>query len=153
MQVIECNEAQLDILAGLFNDYRIFYEYEDDLPACRHFLEENLRLRRSSMFLLIDDAGNALAFAQCYPATCSLSMRPYQYLSDLYVIHTARQQGHGRKLMQYLRDHFSARGAQRITLDTATTNVTAQRLYEALGYEREQVYITYHQVLEGAAQP
>ncbi|WP_075255904.1 GNAT family N-acetyltransferase [Herbaspirillum camelliae] len=153
MQVIECSEPQLDILAALFNDYRIFYGYQDDLPACRDFLEENLRLRRSSMFLLTDDGGNAVAFAQCYPATCSLSMRPYQYLSDLYVIRSARQQGHGRHLMQYLRDHFRARGAQRITLDTATTNTTAQRLYEALGYEREQVYITYHQVLDAPGQP
>ncbi|WP_288407118.1 GNAT family N-acetyltransferase [uncultured Herbaspirillum sp.] len=153
MQVIECSQGQLEILAGLFNDYRIFYGHQDDVPACRDFLEENLRSRRSSIFLLSDDIGNAVAFAQCYPAICSLNMRPYQYLSDLYVVPSARKQGHGHYLMQYLRDHFTRLGAQRITLDTATTNKIAQQLYESLGYEREQLYITYHQMLDTPLQP
>lgn len=148
MQVIECSEGHLDILAGLFNDYRIFYGQQDDVSACRHFLGENLRLHRSSLFLLADNTGAAVAFAQCYPAVCSLSMRTYQYLSDLYVVRGVRKRGHGRFLMQYLRDHFSRLGAQRLTLDTATTNKIAQQLYESLGYEQEQVYVTYHQILD-----
>jgi ribosomal protein S18 acetylase RimI-like enzyme len=49
--------------------------------------------------------------------------------------------------MNYITDHFSREGAQRLTLDTATTNLIAQSLYESLGYEREEVFITYHQML------
>lgn len=53
--------------------------------------------------------------------------------------------------MNYITDHFTNLGSQRLTLDTATTNKIAQALYESLGYEREEVYITYHQVLKTPA--
>lgn len=148
MQVIHCTEAQLDVLADLFNDYRIFYEQPSDVPACRAFIEQNLKQKRSRIFLLLNNDGQAVGFSQLYPAVCSLSMRSYYYLSDLYVAKSARKSGHARYLMNYITDHFTNEGAQRLTLDTATTNKIAQSLYESLGYEREEVYITYHQVLK-----
>lgn len=151
MQVIQCTLEQLDVLAGLFNDYRIFYEQEDDLAASRAFIQANLEKERSKIFLLLDGDRKPVGFSQLYPATCSLAMRPYYYLSDLYVAKAARQQGYARYLMNYITDHFAREGAQRLTLDTATTNQIAQRLYESLGYEREEVYITYHQMLKRPA--
>jgi ribosomal protein S18 acetylase RimI-like enzyme len=148
MQVIHCTEAQLDVLSALFNDYRIFYEQASDLPACRAFIQQNLRQNRSKIFLLLDDQGQAVAFSQLYPAVCSISMRPYHYLSDLYTTPSTRKSGYARHLMNHITEHFTREGAQRLTLDTATTNKIAQGLYESLGYQREEVYITYHQVLE-----
>lgn len=147
MQVIHCAEAQLDVLAALFNDYRIFYEQKSDLPGCRAFIQQNIEQQRSKLFLLMSDGGQPVAFSQLYPAICSLSMRPYCYLSDLYVIESERNKGHARCLMNYLKEHFTEVGAQRLTLDTATSNRAAQCLYESLGYVREDVYITYHQML------
>ncbi len=147
MQIIHCDETQLDILAELFNEYRIFYEQENDLAASRVFIQQNLAQARSKIFLLFDEEGMPVGFSQLYPAICSLAMRPYYYLSDLYVIKSARKNGYARYLMKYITDHFSCEGAQRLTLDTATTNRIAQTLYESLGYEREEVYITYHQIL------
>ena len=147
MQVIHCDQGQLDILAELFNEYRIFYEKETDLAASRTFIQQNLAQARSKIFLLLDEEGAAVGFSQLYPTVCSLAMRPYYYLSDLYVSKSARQKGYARYLMNYITDHFSRDGTQRLTLDTATTNRMAQNLYESLGYEREEVYITYHQML------
>ncbi|MCW8197159.1 GNAT family N-acetyltransferase [Verminephrobacter aporrectodeae subsp. tuberculatae] len=148
MQVIPCTEAQLDIIAELFNDYRIFYEQASDLPASRAFIEKNLKQQRSKIFLLLDDNGTPTGFSQLYPAVCSLMLRTYYYLSDLYVVKSARRNGHARYLMNYITKHFTRDGAQRLTLDTATTNKIAQNLYESLGYEHEEVYITYHQRLD-----
>jgi ribosomal protein S18 acetylase RimI-like enzyme len=148
MQVIHCTEAQLDVLSALFNDYRIFYQQDSDLPACRAFILQNLRQNRSKIFLLLDDQAQAVAFSQLYPAVCSISMRPYYYLSDLYTTQSTRKNGYARYLMNYITEHFTKDGAQRLTLDTATSNKVAQGLYESLGYQREEVYITYHQVLE-----
>ena len=147
MQVIHCTETQLDTLVELFNDYRIFYEQPSDLSASRAFIEENLTQKRSKIFLLLDDSGLPVGFSQLYPAVCSLAMRSYYYLSDLYVAQSARRNGYARYLMKYITDYFSKEGAQRLTLDTATTNKIAQSLYESLGYAREEVYITYHQLL------
>ncbi|MGP3505145.1 GNAT family N-acetyltransferase [Paracidovorax citrulli] len=147
MQVIHCTLEQLDAIAGLFNEYRIFYEKDNDLAASRAFIQANLQEKRSEIFLLLDDNRQPAGFSQLYPATCSLSMRPYYYLSDLYMAKTCRQKGYARYLMNHITDHFSKAGAQRLTLDTATSNRAAQSLYESLGYEREEVYITYRQLL------
>lgn len=148
MQVIVCTEAQLDVVSALFNDYRIFYEQASDVPACRAFILQNLQQNRSKIFLLLNDQGDAVGFSQLYPSVCSITLRPYYYLSDLYTIQSARKQGYARHLMNYITDHFTNAGSQRLTLDTATSNKIAQSLYESLGYEREEVYITYHQVLK-----
>ena len=148
MQVIHCTEAQIDALSELFNDYRIFYEQTSDVLACRAFILQNLQQNRSKIFLLLDDQGQAVGFSQLYPSVCSLSLRPYYYLSDLYTTKSARKNGYARYLMNYITDHFTNEGSQRLTLDTAMSNKIAQSLYETLGYEREEVYITYHQVLK-----
>lgn len=148
MQVVHCDEAQLDVIVELFNDYRIFYELPGDVPACRAFIQQNLQQKRSEIFLLLDDDGRAVGFSQLYPAISSLGMRHYHYLSDLYVAKSERQNGYARHLMNYLTDHFAHEGSERLTLETATTNRIAQKLYESLGYEREEVYITYHQQLK-----
>lgn len=79
---------------------------------------------------------------------CSLSMRSYHYLSDLYVAVPERKNGYARYLVNHLTDHFTHVGAQRLTLDTTTTNTAAQNLYESLGFEQETVNVTYHQVLD-----
>jgi len=148
MQVITCTEAHLDAVSELFNDYRIFYEQTSDVLACRTFILQNLQENRSKIFLLLDDRSQAVGFSQLYPSVCSLSLRPYYYLSDLYTTKSARKNGYARHLMNYITDYFTNAGAQRLTLDTAISNKIAQRLYESLGYEREEVYITYHQMLK-----
>ena len=147
MQVIHCTEAHLEVLTQLFDDYRIFYEQKSDMPASRAFIQTNLQQERSRIYLLLDDAGAPIGFSQLYPAMCSLAMKPYYYLSDLYVIPSARKNGHARYLMNYITDHCTKEGAHRLSLDTATTNNITQHLYESLGYEREDVYVTYHQML------
>jgi ribosomal protein S18 acetylase RimI-like enzyme len=151
MQVIHCTEEHLDGVAELFNDYRVFYEQPSDLAACRDFLRGNLVSKRSRILLLRDDADRAVAFAQLYPATCSVAMRPYYHLSDLYVPAAARGRGHGRHLMAYITRHVASEGAHRLTLETAGTNRIAQRLYESLGCERDAVFLTYHRLLDGVA--
>jgi ribosomal protein S18 acetylase RimI-like enzyme len=148
MNIIECTEQHLECAAGLFNLYRIFYEQESDLAACREFITDNFEQKRSRIFLLFDDAGKAVGFSQLYPTYGSIAMRPFYYLSDLYVDKSCRQKGYAKHLMTFLTERFTAEGAQRLTLDTATSNKIAQHLYESLGYEQEQAYITYHQMLK-----
>lgn len=78
-------------------------------------------------------------------------MRPYHYLSDLFVVPSDRKRGCARFLMNHLTARFTEEGSERLTLDTASTNSRARSLYESLGYERETVYITYHQRLRSEA--
>lgn len=118
MEVIHCTNAHIDILSKLFNEYRIFYQQPSDVTSCRAFILQNLQQHRSKIFLLLDDQGQSFGFSQLYPSVCSISMRPYYYLSDLYIIQCARKKGYGRYLMKHISDHFTNQGVQRLTLDT-----------------------------------
>lgn len=48
-------------------------------------------------------------------------------------------QGFGKKMMQTVIEMSKQNGAKRIELSTATTNATAIRLYESVGFEKEGV--------------
>lgn len=147
MNVIECTLEQLDQAAGLFNQYRQFYELADDLAASRGFLKGNLERKASRIFLVQDERLAPLAFAQLYPAICSLEMKPFYWLYDLFVAPAARHKGCARLMLKHLAALLGAEGAQRISLDTARTNHAAQALYESLGYEQERQFLTFHKLL------
>ncbi|OAK64485.1 acetyltransferase [Variovorax paradoxus] len=147
MKIVQCDLIHLDVVTTLFDKYRMFYEQPSDIAGARAFIRANIEGQRSLIFLLLDDAGHPVAFAQLYPTHCSTAMRPYHYLSDLYVGPASRRKGYAKALMQYLITHFSEQSIQRLTLETATTNLAAQALYESLGYEREKVFTTYHRIL------
>lgn len=149
MRIIECSLKDVDPAAVLFNQYRIFYDLPDDLAASRDFLKANLQESRSRIFLVLDEHGSAVAFAQLYPALCSLAMKPFYWLYDLFVAPQARKAGYARQLMNHLTTLLTAEGADRISLDTATSNKAAQALYESLGYQRESEFLTYHKYLLG----
>lgn len=147
MKIFQCKIENLTAAAELFNKYRMFYEQPSDLPSATEFLKANINENRSVVFLLQNDEGETVAFSQLYPIYCSTAMKPFLYLSDLFVDPSARRKGYAKLLMSHLIDHFQDLRYQRLTLETATTNTAAQRLYESLGYEKDNVFITYHRIL------
>lgn len=151
MHIIECSLKDVEQAAVLFNQYRVFYELPDDLEKSRDFLQSNLHNNLSRIFLVLDNEQNPVAFAQIYPAMCSLAMKRFYWLYDLFVAPHARKAGYARHLMNHLTTLLGAEGADRISLDTATSNKAAQALYESLGYQREGEFVTYHQYLANTA--
>lgn len=147
MKIVKLTHQHLDEAVVLFDGYRQFYEQPSDLVGCRTFLVDNLEQGRSDFFLLLDASETPVAFSQLYPMFCSTAMRKFYYLSDLYVDVAQRGHGYSRLLMRYLIEHYRALGVHRLTLETARTNVTAQNLYGSLGYQRDEVFLTYHYAL------
>lgn len=147
MHIIECTIKDVEQAAALFNQYRVFYELPDDLKTSRDFLQSNIQNNLSRIFLVLDNEQNPVAFAQIYPAMCSLAMKRFYWLYDLFVCPEARKAGYARHLMNHLTTLLTAEGADRISLDTANSNKAAQALYESLGYHREGEFVTYHQYL------
>lgn len=147
MDIVRATAAHLQPTAELFDQYRMFYEQPSDIAGATAFIQANLEHERSQIFLLLDDDAHVVAFSQLYPTWCSTAMRPFMYLSDLFVHPSARRHGHARTLMRFLIEHFGERAMHRLTLETATSNRSAQALYESLGYERDRVFITYHRPL------
>ena len=132
----------LDSLVILFDQYRQFYECAPDPVAARVWLDTNLRLGRSVIFVAETNAG-IQGFTQLYPALCSVDLVDYFVLYDLYVCDRARRGGIGRALMEAARHWATAQGAARIDLETARSNMAGQRLYKGLGYQLDEVFLKF----------
>jgi ribosomal protein S18 acetylase RimI-like enzyme len=132
----------LDRLADLFDQYRQFYGQPHALAHARRFLEE--RMQRDESILLVAPAqGRADAFAQLYPTFCSVSAGRLLVLYDLFVDPCARRGGLARALLDAARDCGTVSGAVRLELATARTNLAAQRLYESMGWQRDETFHHY----------
>lgn len=138
----------LDALAPLFDAYRRFYEQPGDVALAAAFLNNRME-RRESTILVAQADGELLGFCQLYPTWCSVAAARIFVLYDLFVDPDARRGGVGRALMRAAQQFGRAAGAVRLDLTTARTNARAQALYESLGWQRDDVYLTYNLALEG----
>jgi ribosomal protein S18 acetylase RimI-like enzyme len=155
MLVRRATIADLDLVAPLFDAYRQFYHLPPDIPLARGFIAERLR-RGDSTIYLAEDAGKALGFVQLYPLFSSTAAEPgpLWLLNDLYVVPAARGQRVGHALMQQARTLAVESGARGLFLQTARDNLTAQRLYESLGYRRDDQFLVYElDLTQGIAPP
>jgi GNAT superfamily N-acetyltransferase len=134
----------VDTLAPLFDAYRQFYGRASDPNGARTFLHERLHHGESVLFLAFDAGGEAVGFTQLYPSFSSTAMARIFVLNDLFVQASARQQGVGTRLLAAAADHARSIGAVRLTLSTATSNATAQAVYEAAGWQRDAQFYVYN---------
>ena len=143
IKALRADTAQLDAVAQLFDAYRGFYEQPSNLAQSRAFIAERMAAGESAIFLAQDEHGEALGFVQLYPTFSSIDAHRTWLLSDLFTTPAARGRGVGRLLMNTARAFALETGAKGLVLETATDNVTAQGLYESLGYVRDTGYYTY----------
>ena len=134
--------SDLDQLAGLFDQYRQFYECPPDLGAANSWIAENFERGRSTIFVA-GDGHQLIGFTQLYPALCSVDLVEYFVLYDLFVAPSARRQGIARALMNAASEWATAQGAARLDLETARDNYPGQALYRDLGYELDEVFLKF----------
>ena len=133
----------LDALVPLFDAYRRFYGRTADLAGARAFLAERFKRGESVIFLALVD-GAVVGFTQLYPSFSSVSMKRLWVLNDLFVTPDARKSGAGRALLERAERWAAETGAKGLTLSTQITNLTAQRLYEACGWTKDEEFFHYH---------
>ena len=139
--------ADLDVVAGLFDGYRQFYDQVSDLQAARNFLQARFD-HGQSVILLAESQGQAVGFTQLYPSFSSVSMARVYVVNDLYVAPSARRRGVGERLLKAASDHALQMGAVRLSLTTNVQNLPAQALYESMGWARDQKFYAYHLALK-----
>jgi GNAT superfamily N-acetyltransferase len=150
IRILQASVDDLPAIARLFDAYRVFYRQTSDLEAARRFIAERFKRRDSVIFFALAD-DEAAGFTQLYPSLSSVSMRPIWILNDLFVDPAHRGQGVGRRLMDRSRDFARASGAIRIELTTEGINATAQSLYRAAGYARDDVFYKFILTVETQA--
>ncbi|MCH5585341.1 GNAT family N-acetyltransferase [Shimazuella sp. AN120528] len=132
--------SDLDYVAQLFDQYRVFYNQTSDLEGGRKFIRERMENYQSVIFLALENEKSKvypLGFVQLYPSFSSVSMKKLWILNDLYVEVSARKRGIARQLMARAIDYASETGAKGLILETAVTNHQAKRLYESIGYKKD----------------
>lgn len=137
----------LDEVAGLFDAYRQFYQQKPDLKLARRFLGERFRRKQSVIYVAEDAGGRIVGFTQLYPTFCSVRAAHTFVLYDLFVDPSARRTGAGRALMLAAEAHCRKKGAARMELSTAKTNIPGQSLYESLDWIRDEQFYVYQKSL------
>jgi GNAT superfamily N-acetyltransferase len=133
-------------LVPLFDAYRQFYKQASDLEGARTYLLDRLSHGEATVFIayLSDVVGpRAVGFTLLYDTFTSVAMKPLCILNDLYTVPEARGQGAGTALIARACEHALAKGSFRLRLRTAHDNLTAQSVYEKLGFKRDEIYFTY----------
>ncbi len=151
LEVVRATIEDLPRIVPLFDAYRQFYKYAEDLEGARRFLTAHFEEQSSVIFLAFkrdgEGAREACGFAQLYPSFSSGVMKRLWILNDLFVAPEARRLGVGRALLERARQLAVETQAKGLTLQTAVDNATAQAVYESAGWQREKQFYTYNLVL------
>jgi GNAT superfamily N-acetyltransferase len=147
--------GDLTQLLPLFVAYRVFYGELTNEISSAEFLRARLALRDSLILLAFKQHVGvegvakakqiAVGFTQLYPIFSSVSARRSYLLNDLFVDPNARRQGIAESLLSAAHQHAKQQGAVWLTLQTAHSNLAAQRLYQRSGWQLDAEFQTYVQ--------
>ena len=142
VRIVRATAQDVERISPLFDAYRQFYKQKPDLARARAFIGERLKRDESVIFLAL--AGEeAVGFVQLYPCFSSTAMKGMWILNDLFVVLEARRGGAARALMERARQWAIETKADGLWLETAVDNHPAQRLYESLGWKRDNDFYRY----------
>jgi len=83
-------------------------------------------------------------FVLLYLAFSSVSCETYYILDDVYVTPSYRNQGSAKQLIDTAILFARHENAQRISLETQKNNHLSHRLYEHMGFIRDDEFKTFH---------
>jgi GNAT superfamily N-acetyltransferase len=133
-------EADLPDLLPLMRGYCDFYEVDprdDELLALARALIAEPECDGVQL-IARDEAGRALGFATVYWSWETLDPGRIGVMNDLFVAPEARGTGLAAALIEACRERAAARGARRLTWQTARDNHRAQTVYDRIGAARAE---------------
>jgi len=126
-----------DLVINLFDQYRVFYKQPSDIALAKAFINTRLANNESVIFAAI--LGDApVGFTQLYPKYSSMRASKNWILNDLFVSPDHRKQGIGEQLIKTAMEFAKQQGSTFVQLETAVDNYTAQSLYEAIGFIKQE---------------
>jgi len=132
-------EADLEALLPLMRAYCDFYEVS---PSDEALLSLSRALiadpGREGVQLLARADGRAVGFATIFWSWATTSAERIGVMNDLYVAPEGRGTGAAEALIEACRAECAARGAGKLTWQTAPDNERAIKVYDRVGATREQ---------------
>jgi len=125
------------LVVALFDQYRVFYKQSSDIALAKAFIDTRLANNESVIFVALSD-DIPVGFTQLYPKYSSMRASKNWILNDLFVAPAYRKQGIGERLIKAAMCFAEQQGATFVQLETAVDNYTAQSLYEAIGFVKQE---------------
>lgn len=135
MIVVKASLEHLDQLVSLFDAYRVWYRMDSDKKTAHSFLEDRIKNDESTVFLAVNDEGEAVGFTQLYPLFSSTRMKRTWLLNDLFVAPEYRGKGVSKQLIDRAKDLARATNAAGVALETEKSNDIGNKLYPNSGFE------------------
>ena len=112
-----------------------------ELPeAVRSVLIDGLQRHPTTLVFLAWDKETPVGIAVCFVGFSTFMARPLLNIHDLAVIPAYRRQGVGRLLLERVAAKGQELGCCKLTLEVRADNHSAQRLYEAVGFDNAASY-------------
>ncbi|MGI9653392.1 GNAT family N-acetyltransferase [Chryseobacterium sp. RLHN22] len=124
----------LSQLAKLFDQYRIFYHKDSDIPGAEQFLKQRIENKDSEIFVA-ENGDELVGFVQLYPLFSSTRMKRYWLLNDLYVNKNSRGKGFSKELIEKAKEMAKSTDAAGILLETGKSNDIGNQLYPSCGFK------------------
>jgi len=146
IEIIRASLDNLNDIESLFDEYRQFYQQPSNLLAARDFIHERILNDESVIFLAkIDD--EYVGFTQLYPTFTSVGLARTWLLNDLYVRIEYRKKGIADQLIRAVIEFSKLTNRKKIFLSTAVDNIVAQKLYEKIGFVKDD-FLNYEYVIK-----
>ncbi len=144
MQILKADIESVDLVVPLFDLYRKFYEQISDDDSARDFLLQRINRNESVIFLALDEDKNlGIGFVQLYPSFSSVSLKRVWILNDLFVHEDYRNQGVAGALVEKSKELALKTKAKGIVLEAHCNNINAQKLYEKIGFNKDEEHFFY----------
>lgn len=147
MKILKATLEELETVTVLFDLYRQFYEQQSDIESAGAFLAERLSKNESVIFLALEkdsDNKSGMGFVQLYPSYSSVSMKRIWILNDLFVCEDHRNKGVAEALIMASKELAEESDAKGLILETHNSNLSAQKLYEKIGFTKDDEHFYYY---------
>lgn len=143
MLVRRAQVEDLQQLSVLFNEYRQFYGASSNQELSYQFLKQRFEDQQTVIFINTKDdifTGFILLYLRFSSVACS----KFYVLDDVYITPLYRRHGAARQLIDTAILFARHENALRISLDTQKNNHQSHKLYESMGFMRDDEFVTFH---------
>jgi ribosomal protein S18 acetylase RimI-like enzyme len=143
MLVRRAQVEDLQQLSVLFDEYRQFYGASSNQELSYHFLKQRFEDQQTVIFINTKDdifTGFILLYLRFSSVACS----KFYVLDDVYITPLYRRHGAARQLIDTAILFVRHENALRISLDTQKNNHQSHKLYESMGFMRDDEFVTFH---------
>ena len=85
MKIFKAEQWNIEVLAPLFEAYRLANGMSENPDRTLTFLTNRIRFNESMFFVAINENAQAIGFVQLYPRLSSLQLQRYWQLTDIFV--------------------------------------------------------------------